>query len=146
MELAFFALVLAGVVLVVSREIDQPFRRYRRAPTAVTVAVLSGLFVATTILAAGDADEDQATSRAEAKPAVKKLVKPKGWPAGHPLPLVGSNCAACHLTAGRELTQAVDHFVRGVHDLQEMTLTPINCQSGSGVFEKIRLKPRELGE
>lgn len=77
MELALFALVLAGVVLVVGREIDQPFRRYRRAPAAVTAAVLSGLFVATTILATAQADQDAAQGGAEAKPAVKKLVKPR---------------------------------------------------------------------
>jgi formate-dependent nitrite reductase cytochrome c552 subunit len=65
----------------------------------------------------------------QAPAAVKKLVKPKGWPEGHPLPIVGSNCASCHLTAGRELTAAAINFTRSVHDLNEMTC--YDCHGGN---------------
>src|SRR5438105_4175802 len=59
-----------------------------------------------TLLSADEPKTPQARST-KLEPVRKELVKPKDWPAGHPLPLVGSNCAACHLTAGRELTAAV---------------------------------------
>ncbi|MEX0676255.1 MAG: cytochrome c3 family protein [Pirellulales bacterium] len=131
MELALFAVVLAGVVLVIGREIVQPSGRVSRAQAAVAATVLAGLFVAATFLKAAEADKASAKSRAEGQPAVKKLVKPKNWPADHPLPLVGSNCAACHLTAGRELTAAVVNLVRSVHDLQEMTC--YDCHGGNTV-------------
>ena len=62
-------------------------------------------------------------------PSPRKLVAPKTWPAGHPLPTVASNCAACHLTAGRELTDAVVHFVRSVHDLNGLTC--YDCHGGN---------------
>lgn len=60
---------------------------------------------------------------------MRKLTAPPNWPAGHPLPVVGSNCAACHLTAGRELTDAVVHFVRSVHDLNDLTC--YDCHGGN---------------
>jgi hypothetical protein len=69
------------------------------------------------------------TKAAIEKPAPRKLVAPKTWPAGHPLPTVASNCAACHLTAGRELTDAVVHFVRSVHDLNGLTC--YDCHGGN---------------
>jgi formate-dependent nitrite reductase cytochrome c552 subunit len=130
-ELAAFALVLAGVVLVVCREVLKSSRRLRGAPPAIAVAVLCGFLLAAPFRAAaeGDAKKEAAPRAAAVKPAVKKLVKPKDWPADHPLPLVGSNCAACHLTAGRELTAAVVNFVRSVHDLQEMTC--YDCHGGN---------------
>ncbi len=69
--------------------------------------------------------------RPEGEPVRKQLVKPKNWPEGHPLPLVGSNFVACHLTAGRELTAAVQNFVRSVHDVNEMTC--YDCHGGNTV-------------
>ena len=131
MELALFAVVLAGVVLVVGREIVQSACRVSWTPAAIASAVLFSFLLATTFLPSAQAAQDAAQGGAEAKPAVKKLVRPKGWPADHPLPLIGSNCAACHLTAGRELTAAVVNFVRSVHDLQEMTC--YDCHGGNTV-------------
>jgi Cytochrome c3 len=132
-ELAAFALVLAGVVLVVGREVFESSRRFRGAPPAIAGAVLCGFALVATFLAAaeGDSKKKAAPRNAGVKPAVKKLVKPKNWPADHPLPLVGSNCASCHLTAGRELTAAVVNFVRSVHDLAEMTC--YDCHGGNTV-------------
>lgn len=130
MELALFAVVLAGVVLVVCRETVQPCHVRWVSPVLAGTCV-GGFFLAATVLAAADADQDAAPNRAAGKPAVKKLVRPKDWPADHPLPLVGSNCAACHLTAGRELTAAVVNFVRSVHDLQKMTC--YDCHGGNKV-------------
>jgi hypothetical protein len=57
------------------------------------------------------------------------LVAPANWPANHPLPQVASNCARCHLTAGRELTEAVVFFVHSVHDLNQMTC--FDCHGGN---------------
>jgi hypothetical protein len=85
------------------------------------------VFVAAYLSAAED--PLPAKGRPEGEPAVKKLEKPKNWPQDHPLPLIGSNCAACHLTAGRELTAAVTNFVRSVHDLGEMTC--YDCHGGN---------------
>jgi Cytochrome c3 len=141
-ELALFALVLAGVILVVGREIVQPACGISWAPSAIASAVLAGFLLATTFLPAAPADQDAAQGGVKAKPAVKKLVRPKGWPADHPLPLVGSNCAACHLTAGRELTAAVVNFVRSAHDLQEMTC--YDCHGGNTV-DDVKAHEEEFG-
>ncbi len=92
-------------------------------------AALAGFLISLGLLAGQAADKPAAKARPEGEPAVKKLVKPKNWPAGHPLPQVGSNCASCHLTAGRELTDAVINFVRSVHDLQDMTC--YDCHGGN---------------
>ncbi len=73
--------------------------------------------------------KSEAAAKPQGEPVRKTLVKPDTWPEGHPLPLVGSNCAACHLTAGRELTAAVVNFVRSVHDLNEMTC--YDCHGGN---------------
>ncbi len=102
--------------------------------TAMGTAIVLMPFVpfATYLVAAGDGKADgktEAKSRPEGEPARKQLVKPRGWPEGHPLPLVGSNCAACHLTAGRELTAAVQNFVRSTHDLNQMTC--YDCHGGN---------------
>ncbi len=70
-----------------------------------------------------------AKAKPEGEPVRKQLAAPKNWPAGHPLPTVGSNCVACHLTAGRELTAAVKNFVRSVHDINEMTC--YDCHGGN---------------
>jgi hypothetical protein len=130
-ELAALALLLAGIALVASREVFTSSRRFRWAPPATAGAVLGGFALVATLLSAaeGDSKKKAAPGGAGIKPAVKKLVKPKDWPADHPLPLVGSNCAACHLTAGRELTAAVVNFVRSVHDLQQMTC--YDCHGGN---------------
>lgn len=131
MELALFAAVLAGVVLAIGRECSGRFRP--GAPLAACAAVAAFLLAAALLPAAeGEkAADKKAASRPEGEPAVKKLVKPKDWPDNHPLPLVGSNCANCHLTAGRELTAAAINFVRSVHDLQEMTC--YDCHGGNTV-------------
>ena len=42
---------------------------------------------------------------------------------------MASNCAACHLTAGRELTDAAIFFARSVHDLQGLTC--YDCHGGN---------------
>ncbi|HEX3724804.1 MAG TPA: cytochrome c3 family protein [Pirellulales bacterium] len=100
-------------------------------PLVGVLAVLGGFGLAMGYQAAADdAKPPVKVGRKETgEPIVKQLVKPKNWPAGHPLPLVGSNCAACHLTAGRELTAAVINFTRSVHDLQEMTC--YDCHGGN---------------
>jgi len=96
-------------------------RGVRLAGAALIVAAL--LVMSGRVVPAAD------KARPEGEPVRKQLVKPKNWPANHPLPLVGSNCAACHLTAGRELTAAVTNFVRSVHDLNEMTC--YDCHGGN---------------
>ena len=93
----------------------------------IAVLVLICFWTSTHLPAADKTPE--ARQRSEGEPVRKKLVKPQDWPAGHPLPLVGSNCVACHLTAGRELTAAVVHFVRSVHDLNKMTC--YDCHGGN---------------
>jgi hypothetical protein len=101
-------------------------RRY----AAILLTPLALIAVATLALHADEPKSPKAAEKAaEAKPAPRKLVAPKGWPEGHPLPVVGSNCVACHLTAGRELTDAVKHFVRSAHDLQELTC--YDCHGGN---------------
>jgi hypothetical protein len=88
------------------------------------------VFALITAACVSRAAEDKAvTNGASSKPAPRKLVRPENWPAGHPLPTVASNCAACHLTAGRELTDAVKHFVRSVHDLNGLTC--YDCHGGN---------------
>jgi hypothetical protein len=59
----------------------------------------------------------------------KPLVAPPKWPAEQPLPIVASNCARCHLTAGRELTAVVADFAHSVHDLNELTC--YDCHGGN---------------
>ncbi|MBI2826479.1 MAG: cytochrome c3 family protein [Planctomycetia bacterium] len=75
------------------------------------------------------ADAKPSGANSADKPAPRKLTAPKNWPPGHPLPNVASNCVACHLTAGRELTAAVEHFVRSVHDLNGLTC--YDCHGGN---------------
>jgi hypothetical protein len=99
-------------------------------PLVGVIAALVGLAVGLHFSSA--ADPKSQTHRhvgQQGQPAVKTLTKPKGWPDGQPLPIVGSNCAACHLTAGRELTAAVVNFTRSVHDLNEMTC--YDCHGGN---------------
>ena len=133
MELALLAVVLAGVVLVIAREFVSPASRWQFVPYIASGLSVVGLCVATGLLSAAEEarPQDAAAGRPEGKPAVKKLVKPPNWPKDHPLPLVGSNCASCHLTAGRELTAAVFNFVRSAHDMQEMTC--YDCHGGNTV-------------
>jgi hypothetical protein len=139
-ELALLAVVLAGVVLVLTREFvlqsrrfGPLLRRFRFVPPLLAILVLVGFCVAGDLFSAVAEDQPlrAAKGRPEGRPAVKKLVRPAGWPPNHPLPLVGSNCAACHLTAGRELTAAVVNFARSTHDLQEMTC--YDCHGGNTV-------------
>jgi hypothetical protein len=93
---------------------------------SLALSIVLGLGFA--YLFAADAASEEGKEKPQGPPAVKKLVKPENWPKGHPLPLVGSNCASCHLTAGRELTAAVVNFTRSVHDLNEMTC--YDCHGG----------------
>src|SRR6266702_798134 len=106
------------------------FKRYFEfLPLVGSTAVLLCFVLMATYVACADEAKSPDKGRPEGEPAKKKLVKPENWPVGHPLPLVGSNCASCHLTAGRELTAAVVNFVRSVHDLNEMTC--YDCHGGN---------------
>ncbi len=124
------AVVAAGVLLLRST----PQNR-RLAPAAVCVAALAVCLIALAdfvLGAAGEPTSEAVKKPSAAKPAAsptRKLTAPKGWPEGLPLPRVASNCAACHLTAGRELTDAVKHFSRSVHDLNDMTC--YDCHGGN---------------
>jgi formate-dependent nitrite reductase cytochrome c552 subunit len=89
-------------------------------------------------LAIGAALADYALHAAEDAPAKKQsvpaknekpLVAPPKWPADQPLPTVASNCARCHLTAGRELTAAVANLAHSVHDLNGLTC--YDCHGGN---------------
>lgn len=103
-------------------------------PSSRLSRIVAGLTLVCALLGSGVgafalwAGEDKPAPTA-AKVSARKLVAPENWPAGHPLPEVASNCAACHLTAGRELTDAVVHFVRSVHDLQGLTC--YDCHGGN---------------
>jgi len=124
-ELVLLAAVLAATILLASWS-------GIRAPLLACLALLCGCLLGATLLVAADKPKNaEAAKRPEGTPAVKKLVRPKAWPAEQPLPTVGSNCASCHLTAGRELTAAVVNFVRSAHDLQEMTC--YDCHGGNSV-------------
>src|SRR5262245_40687184 len=94
---------------------------------SLTLALMP--FDVNAILRAADEAKTPSKARPEGEPAIKTLMKPKNWPQGHPLPVVGSNCASCHLTAGRELTAAVINFARSVHDLNAMTC--YDCHGGN---------------
>ena len=74
---------------------------------------------------------EESGAKKTAKPAgeSKPLVTPPKWPKDHPLPEVASNCARCHLTAGRELTAAVVDFAHSVHDLNGLTC--YDCHGGN---------------
>ena len=100
----------------------------RNAAALALGCALLGVFLGQLDLRAGE-DKAPAKPQATAKPGARKLTVPENWPAGHPLPVVASNCAACHLTAGRELTDAVVHFVRSVHDLNDLTC--YDCHGGN---------------
>jgi hypothetical protein len=102
----------------------------------VSCAVLTGAYLSS----ADEAKKEE--KKPQGEPVVKKLVKPENWPEGHPLPQVGSNCAACHLTAGRELTAAVTNFVRSVHDLAEMTC--YDCHGGN-TRDDVKAHEEEFG-
>lgn len=56
------------------------------------------------------------------------LTAPKGWNPDDPLPVVNSNCARCHLTAGRELTAPVRDFARSAHDRARLSCA--DCHGG----------------
>jgi formate-dependent nitrite reductase cytochrome c552 subunit len=123
-ELFAFAVVLGAVAAVLVREAIG--RRGRGV-----AAIVCGTLVAATYLgvtARLSADDEKAPA-ANKSPVPNKFVKPDNWPKGHPLPLVESNCATCHLTAGRELTGAVINFTRSVHDLQHMSCS--DCHGGN---------------
>jgi hypothetical protein len=64
-----------------------------------------------------------------ARPDDKPLKLPPGWKADDPLPLEKTNCVRCHLTAGRELTAAVQAFARSVHDRYRLSCN--DCHGGN---------------
>ncbi len=138
MEASLFALVLGIVVAVAFRELIG-----RRA--APWLALGCGALAAAAYLGAASytsADDAEPTPPAGESPVSKEFVKPDNWPKGHPLPLVESNCATCHLTAGRELTAAVVNFTRSVHDLQEMSCA--DCHGGN-IENDVRAHEEEFG-
>ncbi|MGD9648188.1 MAG: cytochrome c3 family protein [Pirellulales bacterium] len=102
-------------------------------PVWVCLAASVELWLASTAVAeptaadAAAADDEPGDDKKSADAA--PLVAPKNWPKDHPLPQVSSNCARCHLTAGRELTLAVKDFAHSVHDLQEMSCS--DCHGGN---------------
>lgn len=116
--------LIAGVALLIPGA-----RVTRRRVFGWLPAVAIGGFIFSLALLSVAGEKKPAQGRPEGEPAVKKLVKPKNWPEGHPLPMVGSNCASCHLTAGQQLTDAVINFVRSTHDLNEMTC--YDCHGGN---------------
>jgi hypothetical protein len=125
-ELVWF--VFAGLALGAWCAVIRQARSLRHPPVVCATVLLSCLLLAKTEMLVGG-DQAPAKAKPEGEPVRKKLVAPKNWPAGHPLPIVGSNCVACHLTAGRELTAAVKNFVRSVHDIKEMTC--YDCHGGN---------------
>lgn len=127
MEVVFFAIVLGGVVGVVFRETFGRARALRWLAIASAIAASVCFLGATRVLSAADDAKPAAAPTDE--PTKKEFVKPDNWPQGHPLPIVESNCATCHLTAGRELTAAVVNFTRSVHDLDEMSCA--DCHGGN---------------
>ena len=146
MEILSFALVLAGFILAV---VGFLFRRERSYQTATArristmlVCVSGAILLSTTsYMVAGEGKAD-AKAKPEGEPARKTLVSPKNWPEGYPLPRVGSNCVACHLTAGRELTAAAKNFVRSVHDMNDMTC--YDCHGGNSV-DDVKAHEGEFG-
>ncbi|MBI3840062.1 MAG: cytochrome c3 family protein [Planctomycetia bacterium] len=128
METALIALLLASLAPGAWCAVTRQARSLRFLPVVSATIVLSCFLLMTSYMSAGEA-KVPAKAKPQVEPVRKKLVAPKNWPDGHPLPIVGSNCAACHLTAGRELTAAVTNFVRSVHDINEMTC--YDCHGGN---------------
>jgi nitrate/TMAO reductase-like tetraheme cytochrome c subunit len=107
---------------------DRPLRLALLSPVLVVAAAAAANFwlrAEETNDRAGDKAPAGNASRAEAN----VLKAPANWPANHPLPQVASNCARCHLTAGRELTLAVRDFAHSVHDLTQMSCN--DCHGGN---------------
>jgi hypothetical protein len=127
-ELVLFSLAFGVVLAAVLRSVGGPHAA-RRVWCVCAVGVAGGAFIAATLLMAADPDGKRDPAKSATSSPAKKFVKPEGWPAGHPLPLVASNCATCHLTAGRELTAAVVNFTRSVHDLNELSCA--DCHGGN---------------
>lgn len=75
------------------------------------------------------AQDVPAASAAAAADEKAPLILPEGWPEGHPVPEVKSNCVRCHLGAGRELTLAVAYFAHSVHDLNYLSCA--DCHGGN---------------
>jgi nitrate/TMAO reductase-like tetraheme cytochrome c subunit len=91
---------------------------------------------------ASSGDAKKPTADKTPAEAAEPLVAPKNWPKDHPLPLVSSNCARCHLTAGRELTLAVKDFAHSVHDLEQMSCS--DCHGGN-THEDVEAHEPEFG-
>jgi hypothetical protein len=136
-ELLAFAVVLGVISAVLLRE-----ALGRRSRAGVTVLCGALVAVAFAVATAQLPAEDKKAADANASPVPKKFVKPDNWPKGHPLPLEASNCATCHLTAGRELTAAVINFTRSVHDLQHMSCA--DCHGGN-TEDDVRAHKDEFG-
>lgn len=92
------------------------------------LALLLTASLADYALRAGE-DEPAKNSATRSASEDEPLVAPANWPKDHPLPSVASNCARCHMTAGRELTGAVINFAHSVHDLNGLTC--YDCHGGN---------------
>jgi len=146
-EIASIVLALVGLVLGVGCAATRRSRATLYLPalsSTALVSLLCGVLATNYLSAADDAKTPQPAKKTkpQVEPARKQLVKPKNWPAGHPLPRIGSNCAACHLTAGRELTAAVVNFARSVHDLADMTC--YDCHGGN-TRDDVKAHEEEFG-
>jgi nitrate/TMAO reductase-like tetraheme cytochrome c subunit len=123
-------------------------------PVWICLAATLEVWLASTAIAEPAADEAAATEKPAAEknddknddkkpsPDAAPLEAPKNWPKDHPLPQVASNCARCHLTAGRELTLAVKDFAHSVHDLEEMSCS--DCHGGN-THEDVEAHEPEFG-
>ncbi|MBX9789052.1 MAG: cytochrome c3 family protein [Pirellulales bacterium] len=115
---------------------SRPLAAIALVTALLCVAATCDVWLSTALADPPASDGASASADGKSKPAAEKpaadaapLEAPKNWPAGHPLPKVASNCARCHLTAGRELTLAAKDFAHSVHDLQEMSCS--DCHGGN---------------
>src|SRR5262249_1326017 len=99
---------------------DRTERNRRLMVRWLTVLAVAGSLVA--VLRAGRAAPGR-------RPDDKPLKLPPGWKADDPVPLEKTNCVRCHLTAGRELTSAVQAFARSVHDRARLSCN--DCHGGN---------------
>jgi len=146
-EILSLVAVLCAFVVAVVRFLVRQKRVLQSVPAKRIPTLLVGLagailFAATAHIITAGEPKAAGDARPEGKPAVKTLVTPKNWPEDYPLPRVGSNCVACHLTAGRELTAAAKNFVRSVHDMQDMTC--YDCHGGNTV-DDVKAHEGEFG-
>jgi formate-dependent nitrite reductase cytochrome c552 subunit len=111
-------------------------------PVWLCLAATFELWLVSAAVADPAAESDKPAAGEQPADAAAPLVAPKNWPKDHPLPLVSSNCARCHLTAGRELTLAVKDFAHSVHDLEQMSCS--DCHGGN-THEDVEAHEPEFG-